>query len=118
VDEVELVGALEHLRELEDMGRDRIAGVGVQAQRAVDRALQIADGLRVAAGEQCHLVPAPDQLIGERGNHPFGAAVERGRHPLIQRRNLGDPEHCRAEASFTSRPTLRDRKRDVVLSFF
>ena len=46
--------------------------------------------LRVARGEQRDLVAAAHQLIGDVGNHAFGATIKFGRDTFVKRRHLRD----------------------------
>src|SRR5207244_954850 len=66
----------------------------VQAQRLPGAGNEARLGHRVAAREQGDLVALPDQLLGEIGDDPLRAAVELGRHALIERCDLRDPQ-CR-----------------------
>src|SRR5215216_501679 len=44
-------------------------------------------------GEQRHVVPTPDELLGQEGNDPFRSTVQRGWHWFHERSQDGDP-HC------------------------
>ena len=63
-------------------GSSRIAWSRTGASRA--------RGLRLGAGEQGDLVAEVDQGVGQVGDDPLGAAVEAGRHGLIEGGDLGD----------------------------
>jgi hypothetical protein len=44
-------------------------------------------------GEERHIVPASDELLGQEGNDPFRSAIQRGWHWFHERSQDGDP-HC------------------------
>jgi hypothetical protein len=60
-------------------------------ERAFDRRHQAGGGLRVAGGEEGHVVAAARQLFGQGGDHTFCSAIARRRHGLERWRNLGNP---------------------------
>ena len=77
VDQVELVGVGE--------AGERVVQIGhrqpdAHAGRIVVAGHQPRLGLRVARGEQRHLVPVVDQPVGQDRHHPLDAAVPGGRH--------------------------------------
>ena len=48
--------------------------------------------LRVARGEERHIVPAPDELLRQERNDPFRSAIQRRWHRLHQRGQDSDPQ--------------------------
>ena len=56
-------------------------------------------GLRVAAGEQGHVVAELDQRVGQVGDDALGAAIEPRRDAFVQRGDLGDLHDSRARVS-------------------
>lgn len=90
MNEVECFLALEDLFEKErviDVGVDALA---VEAQGAGGNSDQLRLGDGVTAGEERDFMPGLDELLGEKGNHPFGSAVEARGDTLVKRCNLGD----------------------------
>ena len=68
----------------------RIEHLRIEAQRLFAARHQLRRGSRVATGEQRHVVALTDQLFGQIGDDPFGAAVEPGWHAFVEGRDLGD----------------------------
>jgi hypothetical protein len=68
----------------------RVAALGVQPQGGSARGYEAGCRHRVAAGEQCDLVPVLHQGFCEVGDDPFGAAVAAGGHRLIEGGDLGN----------------------------
>ena len=91
--------ACDHLLQHGDVVGDRIAAGAVEAQRARRAGTQPRARLRIAAGEQRHVVAELDQLFGEIGDDALGAAIEPRRDALDQRRDLGDLHGSRARVS-------------------
>jgi hypothetical protein len=87
---VELVGALPHLLQHHRMMGQGIAHGRVEAQRHIAAGHQFGRGAGIGAGEQRDLVALTHEFLGEIGNDPFGAAIERRRDALIERRDLSD----------------------------
>src|SRR5205814_136181 len=75
----------------------------VEAPRGVRAGYELGRCERIAAGEQRHVVPLGDQLLGDPGDDPFGAAVKPWRHALDKRGDLGDP-HARPRQSWSMPP--------------
>ena len=62
----------------------------VETQGGATARFQCGRGLRVAAGKKRHLVPKPDQFLGQIRHDPFGSAIEPRRTTLIKRSDLRD----------------------------
>src|SRR4051812_13550493 len=62
-----------------------------QSQRTCRACNQLRRGLRIAAGEEAHLVLPADQLFRQASDHTFCTAVHFWRHRFIQRCNYGYP---------------------------
>jgi len=79
-----------HQLELVRLRRERILERRVEPERARRARDQLGRGFRVAAREERHIVPQPDELLGEIRDDPFRAAVKLGRHAFGERCNLRD----------------------------
>ena len=93
VENVEFAGSLPHLFQHHHVIGDRIPGVWIQAQRLFGAFYEFRVGYRIAACEQRHLVPLPNEFFGQIGDNPLGAAVQFGRNTLEQRGNLRDSHY-------------------------
>ena len=81
-----LIDALQH----HHVQRIGIAHRAVEPQRPRPHGFKLGRGLRIAAGEQRHVVAERDQFLGQPGHDPLGATVKFGRDRLGQRRDLRD----------------------------
>ena len=106
VQDVEVVGALAHAIEHQHVIGDRIDDAGVEPQRLGHAGHEIGRRDRIAAGKQGHIVTQRDELFGQVGDDPFGAAIKPWRHALDQRRDLRD-FHC------VSDPRVADRSANL-----
>src|SRR5271165_2047555 len=91
VDDVECVCGARNTIERYEMIRERILALRVEPQRAFARSLQSPQRLRIATGEQGHLMPLTNEFFRQIRNHPLGAPIELWRTALVQRRNLRNP---------------------------
>ena len=116
VDDVELATAREDRGEgLEEVGA-RVVAEAARPQGRLDRGDETAGHLRVAAGEDGHVVAAPDQLGRQLEDDPLGAAVAGRRHALQGRRHLGDPERRDRTGRGRRRPILAYAPQDFLLA--
>ena len=106
VDHIELGRAIEHLRQLEQMRRQRSHRPRIEAQRALTGLTRSPRAFRVAAGEQRDLMTPPHKLVGQPRHDPLGAAVQQRRHSLVEWRHLRNPEHGR-ELNLPERYSIR-----------
>ncbi len=91
VDDVELMLSEVHLLQHAQMGGEiRLEGVRVEPDSLITNRNEPRARLRLRAGEERHIVAELDQCIGEMSHDPLGAAVETGRHSLIEGSHLGD----------------------------
>lgn len=91
MDDVEVVGTLHHLRQHDQVcGQVRLERRRIQPDRLIAYGDETRARLGVDRGEQGDVVPQVDQGVGQVGDDAFGAAIQPGRHGLIQRRDLGD----------------------------
>src|SRR5882724_5242684 len=88
VDDVESLDAARQSMEPNEMIGQRILAFAIEAQGALTGRPQNRLGARVAAGEQCDIVPPSNQFFRQIGHHSLGAAIELRRAALIERRNL------------------------------
>jgi len=97
VDDVEVLRVAEDAPELAaEAGGEHLAALRVQPQRVLGDGDQARRRLRVAAGEQRHVVTSPDELLGKVRDDTLGAAIEARGDRLIERRDLGDPHDRRS----------------------
>src|SRR5437763_9818606 len=68
----------------------RILDPLIAPERHFTARLQGCSGARIAAGEQCHLVPLPDQLFGQVGDDTLATTIEPRRTTFVQRGDLRD----------------------------
>ena len=104
MDDVEVVGAIDHLAHRRHEVRPRIATEAQRPHRdrhGLDMAPR--DG-QIAAGECRDVVTAIGQLGDELVDDPFCAAVALRRHGLHRRRDLGDAQGMRQGWAPRSRP--------------
>src|SRR5262245_7323670 len=92
VDDIEVARALEHPGQFEDLEREVIPWLTVEPQGAGGGRHELRFGARVAAREEGDVVPPGHQLLGHIADDALRAPVERRGHPLVERRDLGDPE--------------------------
>jgi hypothetical protein len=52
--------------------------------------MQLGAGLRVAGGEERHVVAAVHEFLGAVGDNALGTTIELRRYAFVQGRNLGD----------------------------
>ncbi len=90
VDQVELLGPFEYLRQLHHVRRERIGDAVVQPDRTRHRRHQRRRGAGIAAGEERDVVPAAHLFLDQVGDDALGASVESGRHALVQRSHVSD----------------------------
>ena len=90
VQDVEVIGALAHAIEHQHVIGDRIDDAGVEPQRLGHAGHEIGRRDRIAAGKQRDVVAQRNELFGQIGDDPFGAAIKPWRHALDQRRDLRD----------------------------
>ena len=88
--DVEITRVLPHPLEHQQMMRQRVAHIRVEAKRPWRAAIESRGGDRIATGEQRHVVALSDQLLGQVRNDALGAAVKARRDALGKRGNLGD----------------------------
>ena len=88
VQNIEPVGHAANPVEHHDVMSDGLPDVGIKPQGGPASGLQAGGGQRVPAGEQCHVVPLPDQFLGQIGHDPFGPAIKPRRTTFEQRSNL------------------------------
>jgi hypothetical protein len=97
VDDVELVGPIEHGQHRRQEVAHRVVGELGRPKRDGDRRHVSPRHLRVARGERRHVVPPPDELDDQLVHDALGPAVAVGRDALQRRRYLRDPQrrvHC------------------------
>ncbi len=98
MDHVELVGTGvdlgQHLQMEMRCDVDHLLPAHLPPQRLGHDGNEMRRGVRRTRAEQRHVVAGGHHPVGERGNHPFGAAVQGRRHRLEQRRDLGDAHHA------------------------
>ena len=114
VQDVEVVGALAHAIEHQHVIGDRIDDAGVEPQRLGHAGHEIGRRDRIAAGEQRHVVAERDQLFGQVGDDPLGAAIKPWRHALDQRRDLRDFHCVFPTAPHEGNPLVPRRFHDIV----
>src|SRR5437763_16184779 len=85
VENVELVRLPPHPIEHPQMIDERVLDLAVEPQSFLAGGLQASRGPRIPAREQCHLVSAPDQLVRQIGDDPFGAAIVSRRAAFVER---------------------------------
>ena len=78
MDDIEVIGRLDHLVEHDDVMRERIAAIGVETKTSLRRSMEPGARRRIAGREQRDAMALPNELIGQIGNNAFGAAVEPG----------------------------------------
>jgi len=76
VNDIEFVSALRDFLEHEDVGRELIANGAVETQRVRPYGNQPRQRLGIAAGEERHIVAESDELVRQKCNNSFGAAVQ------------------------------------------
>src|SRR2546425_80755 len=90
MDDVELRSALEHMFEHQDLVRQLIYAVFIEAQRTAARRDEVRLGHRVSTGEKRDLVALANQFLGEIRYNPFGTAIVFWRYAHIERRDLSN----------------------------
>src|SRR5581483_4591954 len=90
MDEVELLGPFEYLRQLHHVKRERIGDAVVQPERARHRRHQRRRGARVAAREERDVVPAAHLFLDQVGDDALRTSVEGGRHALVEWSDVSD----------------------------
>ncbi len=91
VDDVEVVGTLEHRGDVQALGDLRLDR-GILGPPGRCRAVQRGGGDRVGGGEQRHVVPRGDQPLGEQRCELFPRAVVARRRPPGDRSEHRDPQ--------------------------
>lgn len=91
VDDVELVGTLEHGGDVEAFGGLRVDG-GVVGPAARSGAVEVGGGDRVGGGEQGDVVTGCDQSLGEQRRELLPWPVVARRGPPCDRGEHRDPE--------------------------
>jgi hypothetical protein len=91
VHHIETGGVVGDPRQHHAVGKQRITIARIETQRSGRASFQHRIGDRITGGEQGDLMPHLDEVFSQLGYHPFGAAVELGRHGLRKRRHLRDP---------------------------
>ena len=89
MNDVEKMGIASDAIDQDHVMRQRVAALGVEAQRSLARRLQCRCCARIATGKQRNLVPLPNQFLGQMRDHALGTAVKLWRAALTQRCNLG-----------------------------
>ena len=114
VQDVEVVGALAHAIEHQHVIGDRIEDAGVEPQRLGHAGHEIGGRDRIAAGKQRDVMAERDELFGQVGDDPLGAAIKPWRHALDQRRDLRDFHWCLRTAPRGLNPAGDRRFHDMV----
>ena len=83
VDDVEFVSALGDLLEHQDVGRERVAAGGIEAQRIWPHRDQPCLRLGIAGGEERHVVAEPHEFIRQECDNSFRASVQLRRNTFI-----------------------------------
>src|SRR5262245_9068294 len=113
VDDVEPVRLPEHFLKHDVVQRQPVHARLIEAQclRADRDQLRLGD--RVAAGEQCDLVPLTDQFLGQIGDNPLRSTIQLRWNGFVERRDLRDPHNILLR---TRRRTHTSPRRDVFMS--
>src|SRR5487761_392248 len=92
MDYVEEIGPRENGLDEERVQRGCGGRLAAEAHRAVAYCHELGRRARVAAREERHPMPLPDQLFREIRDHALRAAVELWRNALVERRYLSDAQ--------------------------
>src|ERR1700730_15163858 len=90
VNDVELGHPLDELAKKHDMMPHRVLNSGVGSQRSRAAGYDFGRCLRVAAGEQHHVVTVSHELFGQPADDAFGSSVILGRDRFVEWYELCD----------------------------
>ena len=88
VQDIELLCLSTHALQHGHVQRVGVAHRAVETQRLRPHRLELCRRPGIPAREQRDVMAERDQLLGQPGDHPFGAAIQPGRNRLGQRRYL------------------------------
>ena len=113
VDDIEFGRVPGHRFQQRRLGNHRVRPWAAEAKSPRPNGMKLGGGLRIAAGEQRHLMPEAHQLIDQPRHHALGAAVKLGRNAFGQRRYLGN-SHRLSTIEYQALESKRSDHRPLV----